>query len=154
MDLGYLYTSFEGRINRKRYWIAALILGIATLVVMYLALLAVGGSLIFPDPHTRWILFLIQLLTLYPSAALMVKRFHDRGRAGYFAALLLVPLISKGLTDALGMTGNPLDQNALDYVFLLIFLIIGIWFLVELGFLRGTVGPNQYGPDPLETSPH
>ena len=27
---------------------------------------------------------------------------------------------------------------------------ISIWALVELGFLRGTVGPNQYGPDPLE----
>ena len=25
----------------------------------------------------------------------------------------------------------------------------GIWLLVETGFLRGTIGPNQYGPDPL-----
>jgi uncharacterized membrane protein YhaH (DUF805 family) len=24
-----------------------------------------------------------------------------------------------------------------------------IWPLVELGFLRGTAGPNRYGPDPL-----
>jgi uncharacterized membrane protein YhaH (DUF805 family) len=30
-------------------------------------------------------------------------------------------------------------------------LVISIWGLVELGFLRGTVGPNQYGPDPLQT---
>ena len=30
-------------------------------------------------------------------------------------------------------------------------LAISIWGLVELGFLRGTVGPNQYGPDPLQT---
>jgi uncharacterized membrane protein YhaH (DUF805 family) len=35
------------------------------------------------------------------------------------------------------------------------FLLVGIiplvnlWVLVELGFLRGTVGPNRYGPDPL-----
>jgi uncharacterized membrane protein YhaH (DUF805 family) len=27
---------------------------------------------------------------------------------------------------------------------------LSIWGLVEIGFLRGTVGPNQYGPDPLE----
>jgi uncharacterized membrane protein YhaH (DUF805 family) len=26
---------------------------------------------------------------------------------------------------------------------------ISLWLLIELGFLRGTVGPNQYGPDPL-----
>ena len=28
--------------------------------------------------------------------------------------------------------------------------VISIWGLVELGFLRGTVGPNPYGPDPLQ----
>jgi uncharacterized membrane protein YhaH (DUF805 family) len=28
--------------------------------------------------------------------------------------------------------------------------IIGaIWLLVECGFLRGTEGPNNYGPDPI-----
>ena len=27
--------------------------------------------------------------------------------------------------------------------------VISIWALVEIGFLRGTVGPNAYGPDPL-----
>jgi uncharacterized membrane protein YhaH (DUF805 family) len=32
----------------------------------------------------------------------------------------------------------------------LVSLIISIWALVELGFLRGTPGPNQYGPDPLQ----
>jgi uncharacterized membrane protein YhaH (DUF805 family) len=26
---------------------------------------------------------------------------------------------------------------------------ITIWAIVELGFLRGTIGPNRYGPDPL-----
>lgn len=35
------------------------------------------------------------------------------------------------------------------------FLLVGIiplvnlWVLIELGFLRGTIGPNRYGPDPL-----
>jgi uncharacterized membrane protein YhaH (DUF805 family) len=31
-----------------------------------------------------------------------------------------------------------------------IFLIGAIWLTIELGFLRGTAGPNDYGPDPLE----
>jgi uncharacterized membrane protein YhaH (DUF805 family) len=26
---------------------------------------------------------------------------------------------------------------------------VTIWLIVELGILRGTSGPNQYGPDPL-----
>jgi uncharacterized membrane protein YhaH (DUF805 family) len=32
----------------------------------------------------------------------------------------------------------------------LIWLALAIWALVWFGCLRGTVGPNQYGPDPLE----
>jgi len=28
-------------------------------------------------------------------------------------------------------------------------VIGGLWLLIELGFLKGTAGPNQYGPDPL-----
>ena len=35
--------------------------------------------------------------------------------------------------------------------FILLFLVplLNIWPAIELGFLRGTLGPNQYGPDPL-----
>jgi len=29
--------------------------------------------------------------------------------------------------------------------------VFGLALLVELGFRRGTAGPNQYGPDPLAT---
>jgi uncharacterized membrane protein YhaH (DUF805 family) len=28
--------------------------------------------------------------------------------------------------------------------------VLFIWALIWFGCLRGTVGPNQYGPDPLE----
>jgi uncharacterized membrane protein YhaH (DUF805 family) len=31
----------------------------------------------------------------------------------------------------------------------LVSFAITIWAIVELGFLRGTIGPNRYGPDPL-----
>jgi len=96
---------------------------------------------------------IVQLVFLYPSAALMVKRLQDRNRPGYFAAFLLVPLVLKGVTDVMGLTGNPFDQNALDYVFLAIIVVAAIWAFVEIGCLRGTVGPNQYGPDPLDGAP-
>jgi uncharacterized membrane protein YhaH (DUF805 family) len=26
---------------------------------------------------------------------------------------------------------------------------VAIWFLVEFGCLRGTIGANRYGPDPV-----
>jgi uncharacterized membrane protein YhaH (DUF805 family) len=31
--------------------------------------------------------------------------------------------------------------------------LIGIWALIENGFLRGTQGPNRFGPDPLAEAP-
>jgi uncharacterized membrane protein YhaH (DUF805 family) len=34
-------------------------------------------------------------------------------------------------------------------LFSLASLAISIWAFVELGCLRGTAGPNKYGPDPL-----
>lgn len=27
--------------------------------------------------------------------------------------------------------------------------LITLWVLVDLGFLKGTTGPNRFGPDPL-----
>jgi len=33
--------------------------------------------------------------------------------------------------------------------FWLFSLALWVWAIVELGFLRGTKGPNRYGPDPL-----
>ena len=153
MDMGHLYTSFEGRINRAKYWLGAIVLGIISMVVLYGSIYAAGGSILELDSRTRMITLIVQLVFLYPSAALMVKRLQDRNRPGYFAAFLLVPLVLKGVTDVMGLTGNPFDQNALDYVFLAIIVVAAIWAFVEIGCLRGTVGPNQYGPDPLDGAP-
>jgi len=153
MDMGHLYTSVDGRINRAKYWLGAIVLGIILLLVTYGSIYAAGGSVLEQDSRTRMITLVVSLVFLYPSIALMVKRLHDRNRPGYFAAFMLVPLILKGATDVMGLTGDPLDQNALDYVFLAIIGVVGIWFFVELGCLRGTVGPNQYCPDPLAGAP-
>jgi uncharacterized membrane protein YhaH (DUF805 family) len=145
MDFNYLFTSFEGRINRKPYWLGVIILVAISLVVTLLLALVVGMQ----GRSFMILTFVIQLVFLYPSAALMVKRLQDRNRPAWFAALILVPLILQGITNILGITGNPMNQGMLDYLFMAWIFIVGIWFFIELGCLRGTVGDNQYGPDPL-----
>lgn len=62
---------------------------------------------------------LFSLVCLWPTFAIGARRCHDRGRSGWFQLIILIPLIG------------------------------AIWLLVELGFLRGTHGPNRFGPDPL-----
>ncbi len=59
------------------------------------------------------------LAMIWPSLAISIKRWHDRDKSGWWVLIGLVPVIG------------------------------GIWALVETGFLEGTSGPNQYGPDPL-----
>jgi uncharacterized membrane protein YhaH (DUF805 family) len=49
----------------------------------------------------------------------------------------------------LGLTGNPDKWTMLDYLLGGIIFTVSMWFLIELGFFRGTPGPNRYGPDPL-----
>ena len=64
----------------------------------------------------------------------------------WFALAALYPWIAVGIKRCH-------DRNRTGW-FLLIGLIplVNIWLVVELGFLRGTVGQNRFGPDPLAGS--
>lgn len=116
--------SFQGRIPRRTYWLYAL--GSGLLIGIVLAIL---GALIGPsvDPATGAvsggglygiIAFLLYIPLLWIGLALGVKRWHDRGKSGWWVLIGLIPIVG------------------------------GIWTFVECGCLRGTVGPNQYGQDP------
>ena len=59
------------------------------------------------------------LAVLYPSICIAIKRWHDRDKSGWWILIVLIPLIGF------------------------------IWYLVEVGFLQGTPGPNRFGEDPL-----
>lgn len=64
----------------------------------------------------------IGIVSLWPALALLIKRLHDRNRSGWFAATLLIPIAN---------------------------IVVGIWILVEVWFLRGTIGTNRFGEDPV-----
>ncbi len=132
MDWKYLFTSFEGRINRKPFWLSLLALFVVEWILMLVLGLVLGTSMMgnvdpnmAPDQAAAMAtkgmipIIIVSLLFLYPALAIYAKRWHDRGKSGWWTLIGLVPVIG------------------------------GIWLLVELGFLRGTEGPNQYGNDPL-----
>ncbi len=67
-----------------------------------------------------WVLVsLVVLVLIWPGLAISIKRWHDRDKSGWWVLIAFVPIIG------------------------------GLWALIETGFLPGTPGPNQYGPDPL-----
>ena len=147
MDFGYLFTSFQGRINRKPFWMGAIVMVVAAIVISIVAAFILGvdgrGFRIFG--------LLLSLALVYPWLALAIKRLHDRSRPDYFAYLMVAPSVLTNLAHAAGLTGSdPANPNALSYLLTLLAFLAFVWAVIELGCLRGTVGPNEHGPDPLE----
>lgn len=153
MDWGYLFTSFDGRINRQPYWICVLIMAGCIIVINILWSLLIGTS----ANAQAWYQIVVMLLFAYPATALMVKRLHDRNKSGLFAAIFWAPSILLFLGQLTGLSATPqtfegeivMAPNGLGWILILIALGVLIWALIELGILRGTDGTNQYGPDPL-----
>jgi uncharacterized membrane protein YhaH (DUF805 family) len=82
------------------------------------------------------------ILSLWIGLALGAKRLHDRNKSAWWLVVFwLLPPVLQPIGERIEGTG---------LIFILAALAIWIWGLVEIGFLRGAVGPNQYGPNPLE----
>ena len=80
---------------------------------------------------------------IYSSFAVAVKRLHDRDKSGWWVLVFYV------LPNVIDSGGRASGGSGL---LSLIGFAIGIWAFVELGCLRGTVGDNRFGPDPLATA--
>jgi len=63
---------------------------------------------------------IFSLVVIVPAILVYIKRWHDRDKSGWWMLIVLIPLVG------------------------------AIWFLVELGFLPGTSGPNRFGPPPSD----
>ncbi|HVV94573.1 MAG TPA: DUF805 domain-containing protein [Hyphomicrobiales bacterium] len=140
--MDYLF-SLHGRLNRARYW---------TAVVIYLVAFAIGGILAAVLGMVGFILLGLIYLAAVVSGVMVARlRLHDRDKSGwwlvlfYFGPSVLSAAARGGLGDGLG-------SGAISLILELAAAALAIWAIVELGFLRGTVGANRFGPDPLAPS--
>jgi uncharacterized membrane protein YhaH (DUF805 family) len=172
-----LYTTTDGRISRKTWWLAAIGIGVVSIIISLLIfpMVGLGGPsaaaimAAADDPAavsalitgamqaSGWASLVLFLLFAYPIYCISIKRRHDKNSKGtdvigYLAAtalLLLVQALGLGysVTD---MGGTPVPTPSMLYGVLgFAVMVYAIYMLVVLGFLKGTEGPNQYGPDPL-----
>ena len=146
MDFGYILTSTSGRIPRSQWWAGLAILVVIALILGVLVTYLLGGAMTVVG---RIAMLILNIVLLYPAYALSAKRFPDRNKPGSLALIGIGLSLLQSLLTVFGLMGNPFNQNALDYIFGILLLIVGIWYLIELGILRGTVGSNTYGEDPL-----
>ncbi len=133
--LDFLF-SFQGRVRRRDMWIFFLVLG------------AIYGGLFWQFGHwhawhhdvdinmrdhtDQWVhhsgvftlishnpfFGLLGLAAAWAKLAVLVKRWHDRDKSGWWILIILIPFIG------------------------------WLWQLIECGFMEGTQGPNRFGPSP------
>ena len=116
---------FEGRINRKQFWLRVLMLFMASLFAFVIPIIFEAISVSTSD-----VLGLISglfymagmLCFLWGIPVVSVKRFQDRDKSGGWALIWFVPLLG------------------------------WVWILIECGFLKGTAGDNKYGVSTLKSS--
>jgi uncharacterized membrane protein YhaH (DUF805 family) len=167
MDYAWFLFSFEGRINRARYWFAILII---LCWMIFLAALAVGVAVllghtgpfhfgfsiddvfkIFDSASYRslsWADLPVLVFDTAGSALLLwvylatsVKRLHDRDKSGWW----MVPFfVLPGLH-----VERILDDSIFVMLLALAAFIFCIWGFIELYFRKGSRKTNRFGPDPL-----
>jgi uncharacterized membrane protein YhaH (DUF805 family) len=95
------------------------------------------------------LVFFADLLVLFAHFAVAIKRLHDRDKSAWRLLLFALPLV---ILQTIAYYTDRTSTGAVEVSLILglACLSIIIWFLVELGFLRGMAGPNRYGPDPLQ----
>ena len=141
IDWAYLFNGFHGRIGRQTFWIGMIVLTAIELVFHFVAEQIQGDRLSA----------IVDLAFTYPEFAVAVKRVHDRDLPVWLLGVFYAANALLDLFTVLGRAGTDEAPSMLSLAIAVPFAVFGLALLVELGFRRGTAGPNQYGPDPLAT---
>lgn len=147
-----LLFSYQGRINRAKYWLALVIYAVIFIVLVALGFIMLGNGILALSGDDAeglvagliskgigfFLIALIVMIVMTVSGVFVgIKRLHDRDKSAWWMLVFyLLPAVLGGLADV-------------SWIFNIAGFAVSIWGLVELGFLRGTIGPNRYGPDPL-----
>ena len=132
--LDFLFVGYSGRIGRVTYWVASFALMIIELLVIFgllslahgtladLAQYSGGHEVELTAEQTNTIFMhvvlpfcIVIVLFWWPQYAIAAKRWHDRGKSGWWSLIAFVPIIG------------------------------AFWIFIELGFLPGQEGTNEYG---------
>jgi uncharacterized membrane protein YhaH (DUF805 family) len=101
----------KGRISRKEYWIKFALPVVAIYWIAYFFIEIIENN----SEAFLGFVKIDQFLLIWPSIAISIKRFHDRGKSWYWVLVGLIPIIG------------------------------WLWILIENGFLAGEKTDNKYG---------
>ena len=89
-----------------------------TFQVAYIALVVTARTALGDSPAAQVAVVIVSWLAFWMALVAQIKRWHDMDKSGLWCLVNLIPIL-----------GN-------------------MYALIELGFQRGTEGPNDYGDDP------
>jgi uncharacterized membrane protein YhaH (DUF805 family) len=139
MDWPYLFTSFDGRLPRRPFWIAFAVLFGVEIIAHSIAVQMQGERLSA----------IVDLAFTYPEFALFAKRGQDRNLSPLLIGVFFAISVFIDFLIIIGLGGDSNQPSTLLLVVMVPWTIFALALLVELGFRRGTPGANRYGPDPL-----
>ena len=135
------FANFQGRAQRSQYWFFVLfsvLLGFAANIV---------DSAIFGTGPDRpgMVSSLTSLALLVPSLAVTARRLHDHNRSGWWQIAPYGMALAAVLT---GWMDPPILFTAAMIAALILLIVLFVWMVT-----RGTVGVNDFRPDPLGPQP-
>lgn len=150
MDWTAFFFRFKGRINRAKFWLASLIYTIVLIALVTAFIITIGdfdkdriGEMVGIGLLFIAVGGLVFLVLVWSSFATAIKRLHDRNKSGWWILpFWVIPSIIGVAADHVTGGTASLALNAAS-------IALSVWGFVEVGCLRGTRGPNEYGPDPL-----
>ena len=128
------YCRLKGRASRSEFWWFCLFTFILNLLVALLGSLLPALGSIVSAVQALWL--------LQPTVGVTTRRLHDRNMSGWWQLLPLaaaLPAIAGAVLESDGLLMLAGCTVALASLALLIIYA-----------LRGTAGPNRFGPDPLD----
>jgi uncharacterized membrane protein YhaH (DUF805 family) len=160
---------FKGRIRRTHWWLWVIGLAVAHVAAAAVISLGLGLNVFAAESPLStlfgaarrlplWAAVPFELLFLWPTTALGVKRLQDRNIPGwpvvaFYAVAMVMGFVTR--QDVGAAAGKFSGAGGLLLMsFNLVYLAVAIGFLVTLGFLAGTPGDNRFGPSPkADTAP-
>ena len=151
------WLSFRGRIGRKTFWLGYILpllaaSFVAGIIDTSLGLVPTGDAMAANAQQIGVVGSIVSLLSIWPSLAGCIRRLHDRDRSGWWIGGFYLLAIAVGLASILAAMAAASGSSGAATVLLFASVLLfgyAIWLIVETGFLRGTMGPNRFGPDPL-----
>jgi uncharacterized membrane protein YhaH (DUF805 family) len=150
MNLIDLLLGYRGRIGRGQFWLAVLVYMIVFAIAIGLATFVTGSlSAVIGAAMIAYIPILVS------SILVGIKRLHDRNKSPWWLLVFYgIPLAlpsTASLFVGIGGDGDDVPAGAVTLQY--VSLAVSLWGLIELGAIRGTIGANPHGPDPVAPKP-